>query len=162
MKLLCEAVRSRRGASRYRPSPRHHSATSTSICELSDTGFEQTDAVSASGSRGGHARDDGQTQPPTRSRWRDRDHRNAVFRSFQRFAGRDEDCARPPSDGRPRPRFSELMDEHAVSPSDGGRRSWWTALTELELALQQYERIGSHVGVEQCAAAARSFAAVKH
>src|SRR5271165_13723 len=54
------------------------------------------------------------------------------------------------------------MDEHAVSPSDGGPRSWCTALTVLELALQQYERIGSHVGVEQCAVPVVSFAAVKH
>jgi hypothetical protein len=54
------------------------------------------------------------------------------------------------------------MDEYAVSPSDGGPRSWCTALTVLELALQQYERIGSHVGVEQCAVPVVSFAAVKH
>ncbi len=37
-----------------------------------------------------------------------------------------------------------------------------TALTVLELALQQYERIGSHVGVQQCAVPVVSFAAVKH
>src|SRR5271165_4710251 len=54
------------------------------------------------------------------------------------------------------------MDEHAVSPSDGGLRSWCTALTVLELALQQYERIGSRVGVEECAVPVVSFAAVKH
>src|SRR5271166_2921904 len=53
------------------------------------------------------------------------------------------------------------MDEHAVSPSDGGPRSWCTALTVLELALQQYERIGSHVGVKQCAVPVVSFAAVE-
>src|SRR5271166_253418 len=54
------------------------------------------------------------------------------------------------------------MDEHAVSPSDGGPRSWCTALTVLELALQQHERIGGHVGVKQRAVPVVSFAAVKH
>ena len=42
------------------------------------------------------------------------------------------------------------------------RRGAPLALTVLELALQQYERIGSHVGVEQCAVPVISFAAVKH
>src|SRR5208283_5331561 len=46
--------------------------------------------------------------------------------------------------------------------SGGGPRSRRTALTVLELALQQYERIGSHVGVEQCAVPVVSFAAVEH
>jgi hypothetical protein len=32
----------------------------------------------------------------------------------------------------------------------------------LEYALQQYERIGSHVGVKQCAVPVVSFTAVKH
>jgi hypothetical protein len=35
-------------------------------------------------------------------------------------------------------------------------------LTVLELALQQYERIGSHVGVKQGAVPVVSFATVKH
>jgi hypothetical protein len=43
-----------------------------------------------------------------------------------------------------------------------GPRSRRTALTVLELALQQHERIGSHVGVKQCAVPVVSFAAVKH
>ena len=56
------------GASRYRPSPRHHSAAPTSICELSEIGFE----TNRRGFRevalgGGHAIDDGQTL----AAWRD-------------------------------------------------------------------------------------------
>ena len=46
--------------------------------------------------------------------------------------------------------------------SGGGPRSRRTALTMLEWALQQYERIGSHVSVKQCAVAIVSFTAVKH
>src|SRR5271165_4506915 len=44
----------------------------------------------------------------------------------------------------------------------GGPRSRHSALTVLELALQQYERIGSHIGVKQCAVPVVSFAAVEH
>src|SRR5271166_7097211 len=46
--------------------------------------------------------------------------------------------------------------------SGEGPRSRRAGLTVLELALQQYERIGSHVGVQQRAVPVVSFAAVKH
>src|SRR5271166_5644815 len=46
--------------------------------------------------------------------------------------------------------------------SGEGPRSRRAGLTVLELALQQYERIGSHVGVQQRAVPVVSFAAVEH
>src|SRR5271166_3648769 len=45
--------------------------------------------------------------------------------------------------------------------SGGGPRSRRTGLTVLELALEQYERIGGHVGVQQRAVPVVSFAAVE-
>ena len=54
-----------------------------------------------------------------------------------------------------------LVDD-AVTSSGRGPYSRRTGLTVLELVLHQHERIGSHVGVEQCAVPVVPLAAVEH
>jgi hypothetical protein len=52
--------------------------------------------------------------------------------------------------------------DDAVMQSCGGPRFLDTTLAMFEWALQQYERIGSHVGAKQCAMAVVSSTVVKH
>ena len=56
----------------------------------------------------------------------------------------------------------QVQQRRLVRLSGGSPRSRRTALTMLELVLHQYERIGGHVGVKQCAVPVVPFAAVKH
>src|SRR5271163_4878592 len=63
----------------------------------------------------GHSLDDGQTLAAhPRSRWRNWDHRNAAFGSSQLLAGTTKAVRGAQLWASPL-RFSELMDEHAVS-----------------------------------------------
>ena len=86
------------GASRYRPSPRHHSATPTSICELSEIGFDPNRRSFREAALG--AATPQMTVRPQVEVARLRSPERGL-RIIPAVRGRDEDCARALSDGRP-------------------------------------------------------------
>ena len=86
------------GTSRYRPSPRHHGATPTSICELSEIGFDPNRRSFREAALG--AATPQMTVRPQVEVARLRSPERGL-RIIPAVRGRDEGCARALSDGRP-------------------------------------------------------------